>query len=82
MAKRFYGVNIKMQTKKQSFIEANINTFAGFILSWAVAYTILPFYGMEQSIVDSVEITLIFTTVSIFRNYFIRRYFNAKIHSK
>ena len=66
-----------MQTRKQSFIEANINTFAGFLISLLIAYTVLPLYGMEQSFNYSLQITLIFTIASIARNYLIRRYFNG-----
>ena len=67
-----------MQTKKQSFIEANINTFIGFAVSWLLAYFLLPYYGVNQTILDSTQITLIYTFVSILRNYLVRRYFNEK----
>lgn len=67
-----------MQSKKESFIEANVNTFSGFALSLFVAYSILPNYGIEQSFETSLEITLIFTTLSIARNYVIRRIFTYK----
>ena len=65
-----------MQTKKQSFIEANTSTFIGFVVSYMLAYTVLPLYGVEQSAATSLEITLIFTVVSIVRGYAVRRLFN------
>ena len=71
------------QTRLSSLMEANANTFLGFGVSYAIAYTILPLYGMEQSAVDSLEITIIFTVASVARNYFVRRWFNARnsLHS-
>lgn len=68
-----------MQTRNQSLIEASINTFVGFLVSILLAYTVLPLYGMEQSLNYSLQITLIFTVASILRNYFIRRAFNMAI---
>lgn len=67
-----------MQTRLESFIEANINTFIGFIISYILAYTVLPLYGVERSLWISFQITIIYTIVSIIRNYIIRRFFNKK----
>ena len=73
--------NKKMQSKKSSFIEANINTFSGFVVSMILAYTILPYFGVQQSFNTSLKITLIFTFASLMRNYLIRRLFNAISHA-
>ena len=67
-----------MQTKKQSFIEANINTLSGFIVSYITLITLNHFYQMNLSMFESLEITAIFTVSSIVRNYLIRRWFNRK----
>ena len=67
-----------MQTKKQSFIEVNISTVIGFMVSYMLSYTVLPLYGVEQSYSVSFQITLIYTIASVFRGYFVRRYFNNK----
>ena len=66
------------QSKFESFIEANINTLTGFIVSYITLITLNHFYQMNLSVFDSLEITAIFTVSSIFRNYLIRRYFNKK----
>lgn len=58
-----------MQTRTQSFIEANTNTLTGFIVSYALAYTVLPLYGVTQSAMVSLEITAIYTVASSVRNY-------------
>ena len=68
-----------MQTKKQSFIEANISTMIGFIVSYILSYTVLPIYGVDQSHSVSFQITLIYTIASILRGYLVRRYFNKRI---
>jgi hypothetical protein len=64
------------QTKKESFIEANVNTFIGFGISYITLLVVNALYGLELTLFDSLEITLIFTVVSIGRNYVVRRYFN------
>jgi hypothetical protein len=67
-----------MQTKLESFFEANTSTSIGFIVSYILSYTILPLYGVEQSHSVSLQITLIYTVASIIRGYAVRRYFNKR----
>jgi hypothetical protein len=67
-----------MQTKKQSLIEANTNTFIGFGISYFTLLLVNILYDLNLTMFDSLEITAIFTVVSIARNYFVRRYFNGK----
>lgn len=66
------------QTRKQSFIEANINTIVGFMVSYFLLAILNYIYDMNLSFIDSLEITIIFTIASIGRNYFIRRLFNKR----
>lgn len=65
-----------MQTKKASFMESLFNTFSGFLLSLIVGYFLYPLFGMPQSLNSSFWITIIFTIISIIRNYGSRRLFN------
>jgi hypothetical protein len=67
-----------VQSKKQSFIEANINTLSGFIVSYIILITLNHFYEMNLSMFESLEITMIFTVSSILRNYLVRRWFNSR----
>lgn len=68
------------QSKLYSFIEANVNTAVGFVLSvlcWKYVVALVwvelePHTGWGTSI----GITLLFTILSIFRNYTVRRIFN------
>lgn len=68
------------QSKLGSFYEAVINTMVGFGLSLVLNLILLPAYGCSMSVAHNVQITLFFTALSIARGYFIRRYFNARIH--
>jgi len=66
------------QTKKQSLIESMTNTGFAFCISLIAAWLIFPLYYPDNSFRDTLEITLIFTAVSILRGYLIRRFFNMK----
>ncbi len=65
-----------MQSRKASLLESLANTLSGFGLSIVVGYFVFPLFGMPQSLASSFLITVVFTVVSIGRNYVIRRVFN------
>jgi hypothetical protein len=67
-----------MQSKKQSFTEAIINTAVGFGISWASTFLIFPLVGIASSPGKNLLITFYFTIISIARSYVLRRYFNKK----
>ena len=70
------------QSRLQSFVEANLNTFVGFIGSMLVwGFVVEPLWGFSTSFLDNLSITCIFTVWSIIRGYTIRRYFNRKLHA-
>lgn len=66
------------QSKKQSLTETVISTFIGLAVSLITQIVVFPLYGMEVSFNQNIQITIIFTFVSIARGYFVRRYFNKK----
>ncbi|QJC56107.1 hypothetical protein HC248_01393 [Polaromonas vacuolata] len=68
------------QTRLGSLIESLINVLVGFVISLVLTAIVLPAYGHEVTLVDNLQITLIFTLSSIGRSYLLRRYFNASIH--
>ena len=70
-----------MQTRLSSLIEAVINVVIGFVISLAITAVVLPAYGHHVTWSENLQITLIFTFTSILRSYFVRRYFNARIHA-
>ena len=67
-----------VQSKKQSLKETVISTFIGLAVSLITQIVVFPIYDMEVSFNQNVQITIIFTVVSIARGYFVRRYFNKK----
>lgn len=66
------------QSKKQSLKETVISTFIGLAVSLITQILVFPLYGMEVSFNQNIQITIIFTVVSVARGYFVRRYFNKK----
>jgi hypothetical protein len=69
------------QTRLGSFIEAWVNVLIGFGINWCANLLILPLFGFNVSPGQAFEIGLWFTAVSVARSYFIRRWFNARLHA-
>ena len=65
-----------MQTQWESFMETVLNTASGFVISWLLTTLVLPLYGFAVSAGQGVQITCIFTVISILRSYVWRRTFN------
>jgi hypothetical protein len=66
-----------MQTKSMSLIEQCCNVGSGFVISLLVwQYIICPIWHIERGSGDGVQITLVFTAVSVVRGYLWRRIFN------
>jgi hypothetical protein len=64
-----------MQTKTQSLIEATTSIGVGFIISVCVWQLLAKYYGYDMPLSRNLEITTIFTFVSISRSYVFRRIF-------
>ena len=58
-----------------SFVEANVTTWVGFILSVVIIYYAMPLFGFDMSWDKAFGVTLMFTMISIVRVYVIRRFF-------
>jgi hypothetical protein len=65
------------QTRKMSFIEAWANTAFGFALSIAASFIFFPLMGIQSSAAQNIGAVLLFTILSVARNYVIRRVFNV-----
>lgn len=70
-----------MQTRWQSFVEANANTFIGYWLNILVQLVVYPLYGASFTFLQNIQLGLIFLVVSLIRGYTIRRYFNWRHHA-
>ena len=67
-----------MQSKKNSFIEALVNTGIGFGITLAASFIVYPLCGVIISTGKMGMVTVCFTVISIIRQYIIRRFFNKK----
>lgn len=66
-----------MQTKLQSLLESCLNIGSGFVISLIVwSYLVVPVWGLQVNMVDNLNITALFTVVSVVRSYVWRRIFN------
>lgn len=69
------------QSRLASFLEANANTWVGFVGSMLLwEFVVEPLYGFSTSFFDNLTITIIFTVWSIVRGYLVRRYFNWRTY--
>lgn len=64
------------QSKRQSFIEAIINSILGYIVAILSQYLIFPMYGVHLPFYSHLEMGLFFTIISILRSFILRRIFN------
>ncbi len=60
-----------------SFMEANINSIIGLIISWLFTYYGLPLFDIQPSKSEATMITACYFFLSLGRTYFIRRFFNS-----
>jgi hypothetical protein len=68
------------QTRLGSFIEAMANIVIGYVINFFGNLLILPLFGFHVTIAQNIQIGLLFTGVSIARQYVLRRWFNARLH--
>jgi hypothetical protein len=64
------------QSRKASFTEACLNTASGFVVSLILWHFVAAAYGIPMPLSTNLEITGIFTVVSVLRSYLWRRLFN------
>ena len=67
------------QTKLESFVEAWINVFIGFWISFAANAIVLPLVGLPVSVGQNLMIGFFMTFVSVARQYVIRRWAQAHL---
>jgi hypothetical protein len=66
------------QTKLGSAVEVFLNLLVGYTINFTANILILPLFGFKSlTVVKNLEIGLVFTVISIARQYIIRRYFNG-----
>lgn len=65
-----------MQKRWHSIVEANANLITSYPVTYAMYVWVLPHFGYNFSKEQGLELTLIFSGVSLLRQYAIRRLFN------
>jgi hypothetical protein len=65
-----------MQSKRWSLIENVVNVVTGFAIAQLLILYMLPLWGFDTNIHQSLGISAVFTTVSFVRGYICRRIFN------
>lgn len=66
-----------MQTKLGSFVEASANIAVGFAINFTANMLVLPLFGFNVTGSQAFGIGLIFTAISLARQYVLRRWFNG-----
>jgi len=67
------------QSRRHSALESVLNILIGIGVAYLTQILVFPLFGIYISTASHLGITLIFTFVSFFRSYFVRRLFN-KLH--
>ena len=64
------------QTKTRSLIESWVNVVVGLAINILIQRIVFPVYGWDVSYSENIQLSLIFTVVSVVRSYGLRRMFN------
>ena len=67
------------QSKLGSLIEALMNVAIGLMVSIIANAIVFPRFGFQPSLGENVAISVIYTAISIARQYILRRWFNAQL---
>lgn len=65
-----------MQSKTMSLIEITSSTLFGYLVALIATAIILPLFGFQSSLSQNIQISALFTIISIVRGYIFRRIFN------
>ena len=64
------------QSKKHSAFEAVTNVVIGYVINVIANMVILPLFGVDVSVSQTLGISICFTAISLARSYVLRRIFN------
>lgn len=65
-----------MQSRLMSAVETATNIAVGLVVSFMAQLVIFDVYDISITLSQNIELTLLFTVVSIVRSYALRRFFN------
>lgn len=64
------------QSHRHSLFESISNVIVGFIIATGANWIVMPLFGYNVTVHDSMRIGLILTVVSVIRSYVLRRVYN------
>ena len=64
------------QSKARSWGEAWTNIVIGYAINFVANLVVFPLFGYDISVADNILIGLVFTVISVCRQYVVRRWFN------
>jgi len=67
------------QSRLGSLIESGFNILIGYGINFVANMLILPYFGFHVTLMQNLQIGLLFTVISVARSYLVRRYFNARL---
>lgn len=67
------------QSRVGSFLEALFNVAIGLAVSMVANALVFPIFDFHPSAGQNITISLIYTAISIVRQYVLRRWFNARL---
>jgi len=67
---------MSQQSIKQSFIESFTQVMVGMLISFVTNFIVFPLFGIETTVMQLTQVTLIFWCIGLIRNILTRRFFN------
>lgn len=79
---KYEKMSSDIQTKRMSLIETIFNVFLGYLISTVILHNLLPLFGIDIKLEQSLIMVSVFTFLSLIRGYYVRRLFNHSFFSK
>jgi hypothetical protein len=70
-----------MQSRWESLVEAKVNLAVGFGVAWVANVYVAPLLGVRMTGTQGVAMVVMFSVISLIRQYALRRLFNH-LHSR
>jgi hypothetical protein len=67
-----------MRGNVRQLMESIIDVGSGLVLATIIQLFVFPLFGFYPNVLDSFQIALVFTCISIFRSWFWRTIFNKR----
>lgn len=75
------NIAVASQSRIQSLIEALANIAIGLGVALVAQVVVFPWFGIHVSLGTNLQISVVFTVISLVRSYVLRRWFNRRLHA-